>query len=203
MSSLSTLRADVRKDLDDQDAANYRWTDLVLNRHILRAVQMYQEVSPRDVIVTIAAVEGQRTYSLAAYADLIAVVRVEYPAGDYPPNWVPWELFGTDLTVLVATAPKAGEDIKVYYTGSHTCTEGSATIPAEDEHVVTLGAGAFAAVEWANYAINRVNASPQVVDQYRRWGENRLREFRRELDDLRLRRAHRAPSTVAISGYEI
>ena len=37
--NLSEMRAIVRRDLHDEDANNYRWTDDELNRHIAHAVK--------------------------------------------------------------------------------------------------------------------------------------------------------------------
>ena len=48
MSSLATIRAEVRRDLHDEDAAAFRWVDTVLDRHIKRAVREYSMVSPLE-----------------------------------------------------------------------------------------------------------------------------------------------------------
>jgi hypothetical protein len=46
--SLTTLRARLRQELHDEDAADYRWTDAVLNRHLARAVRELSLVLPRE-----------------------------------------------------------------------------------------------------------------------------------------------------------
>ncbi len=48
MSSLATIRADVRKDLHDEDSSAYRWADAVLDRHPKRALREYSLVSPLE-----------------------------------------------------------------------------------------------------------------------------------------------------------
>ena len=47
--SLTTLRTRLRQELHDEDAANYRWTDTILNRHLARAARELSLVLPRLV----------------------------------------------------------------------------------------------------------------------------------------------------------
>ena len=47
---------------------------------------------------------------------------------------------------------------------------------------VVTGAAAYAALEWANYAVNRINTGGEEVwRQYLAWGEDRLAAFQSQL----------------------
>jgi len=47
----------------------------------------------------------------------------------------------------------------------HTLNTGSSTIAAWHEDLITAGACGYAAVEWAVYAVNRVNAAETLLPQ--------------------------------------
>jgi len=48
--------------------------------------------------------------------------------------------------------------------------------------VVVTGAAAYAALEWASFATNRANVAGQdAFENYKGWGEERLRQFREAL----------------------
>ena len=53
------------------------------------------------------------------------------------------------------------------------------------EDLIAAGAGGYAAIEWAGYAINRVNVggSPTPVE-FLSWGEGKLNYFKTELKRL-------------------
>lgn len=59
------------------------------------------------------------------------------------------------------------------------------TIPSQYEDLVAQGAAGFALVEWAAYAVNRVNVGGvDTARTYRLEGEARLNLFRSELKRL-------------------
>ena len=51
--NIAEVRANVRKDLHDEDSAAYRWTDAVLDRHITRAVREYSIEAPLEQRTTL------------------------------------------------------------------------------------------------------------------------------------------------------
>ncbi len=190
------MRGLVRKDLHDEDAANYRWTDAVLERHIGRAVEEYSEAVPYQAYQDITAVADQRAYLLMSYTYLKdrpdSIARVCAP-------WVSttvwkearWRVWNNTLYLLDDTIPTAaGDVIRVFYGKRHTLDATTSTIPQEHEPLIAQGAGAFAALEWGNYAINRVNvAGGWTAKNWRDWAEPRLTEFRVALVGLKLQRA--------------
>lgn len=205
MSTLTTLTAALRQDLHDQDAAAYRWTDAELARHIQRAIERYQDAQPQDKTKDLAALAETYVYALTgadAIADLINIERVEYPQGENPPVYIPWELRDTNLRLSPSEPPVASTTIRVHYAAAHLVGAAS-TIPLPHEHIVLTGAAGFAALAWASYAVNRVNVSSATQKEYEQFAYRRSQEFYRELDTLRRDRTQRAGSTVAISGYEI
>ncbi|MBI4499420.1 MAG: hypothetical protein HY689_16150 [Chloroflexi bacterium] len=180
--TLSTLRAAVRRDLHDEDATSYRWTDAVLDRHLERAVREFSLALPREATATLTTTAGSRDLSLAALTDLMAVEAVEYPVGQYPRSYVRFAVWGSTLTLLLDSAPAGAENVAVYYGKLHTLDAASSTLPVHLEEVVATGAAAYAALEWASFATNRVNVGgADVWRQYLVWGQERLAAFARSL----------------------
>ncbi len=58
MTTITTVRGLVRKDLHDEDSSNYRWTDAVLDRHIGRAVNEYSVAAPLEQKSTLTTTAG-------------------------------------------------------------------------------------------------------------------------------------------------
>lgn len=94
MSNLATIRATVRTDLHDEDTSNQRWSDAELNRHIARALQEYSLHAPLETKSTVQTTAGSRDLSVSSLTPRIRLVAAEYPTGAYPPNFVPFSLWG-------------------------------------------------------------------------------------------------------------
>ncbi|MBI4236375.1 MAG: hypothetical protein HY688_03350 [Chloroflexi bacterium] len=198
MTTLADIRTRVRKELHDEDATAYRWTDTVLDRHIARALGELALAAPREMVASPTTTAGSRDVSLASLASRVVVEAVEYPTGRYPPSLVPFSLWGDTLTLLVDTVPAGGEALKVYYGALHTLDATTSTLPAALEETLVTGAAAYAALEWANYAVNRINVGGEEVwRQYLAWGQERLADFQGQLARtgrraaLRLRQLYR------------
>src|SRR3972149_6316438 len=85
------LRTRLRQELHDEDSANYRWTDAVLNRHIDRAGGGLSAGWPRGGERPARAAPGSREVSVPL-DQLVRVEAVEYPTGEWPPAFVQWQL---------------------------------------------------------------------------------------------------------------
>jgi hypothetical protein len=180
--NLSEMRTRVRRDLHDEDPADQRWTDDELDRHIERAVRELSLAIPLEAKATPATSEGSRDISLTSLSDLVAVEAVEYPVDKYPPSYVPFSLWAGTLTLLVDATPPGGESVNIYYGKMHTLDDTTSTIPPHLEELVATGAAAYAALEWASFATNRINVGGQDVwRQYLTWGQERLAVFSRAL----------------------
>ncbi len=180
--NLSEMRGRLRKDLHDEDAANQRWTDGELDRHIQRAVREFSLAAPLEAKAALTTTAGSRDLSIAGLADVVEIEAVEYPTGEYPPSYARFSVWQTTLTLLMEAAPAGVEPVNVYYTKLHTIDATSSTVQSRFEDVIAAGADGYAAVEWASFATNRVNVGgPQVWREYLAWGQERLAEFQKAL----------------------
>ena len=180
--NLPDMRARLRKDLHDEDSANYRWTDGELDRHVQRAVREFSLALPLEAKASLAATPGSRELSVAGLGDLVGIEAVEYPAGKYPPSFVRYSVWLSTLTMLIEGAPSTAENVTIYYTKPHLIDATSSTVPTQFEDVIAGGAAGYAAVEWSSFSTNRVNVGGQEVwRNYLTWGNDRLAEFQRAL----------------------
>ena len=176
--NLSEMRTRVRRDLHDEDAGSYRWTDSELDRHIERAVRELSLATPHEAKATLTTAAESRDLSLSTLTDLVAVEAVEYPVDKYPPSYVPFSLWAGTLTLLVDEVPLSAQPVNVHYGQMHTLDADTSTIPPQLEEVVAGGGAAYAAIEWASFATNRINAGGDDVWQhYLTWGQERLAAF--------------------------
>ncbi len=182
--NLTEMRALVRRDLHDEDDDSYRWTDDELDRHITRAVREFSGYIPYERRVTLSTTAGSREMDISGVTDRIMVAAVEYPVDNFPRRYQPFSLWGDTLTVLGDEVPD-GSDAYLYYGKLHTLETGSSTVPDQYEDLIAVGAGGFAAMEWAVYATNRVNVGGTVTPgEFLTWGNQKLRHFRNELKRL-------------------
>ncbi len=180
--NLNDMRTRVRQDLHDEDATSYRWTDAELNRHIQHALQEVSVASSLEARATLTTTAGSRDLSLTSLTGLLQVEAVEYPTGNYPPQLVRFSVWGSTLTLLVDGAPAGGQSTAVYYGKLHTLDATSSTLPPTLEELVAMGAEAYASMEWASFATNRINVGGEDTSrQYMAWGQERLAAFRRAL----------------------
>jgi len=182
--NLSEMRAIVRRDLHDEDAGNYRWTDDELDRHIAHAVKDFSEYLPDEQKATKATTSGSREIDISNLSDRVMVVAVEYPVANFPKRYQRFSLWGDALTILGEEIPD-GSDAYIYYGKLHTLSAESSTISARHEDLIAAGACGYAAVEWAAYAINRVNVGGGITPrEFLAWGNERLNYFKQEIRRL-------------------
>jgi len=207
MTTQATMRTNIRRDLRDEDAANYKWTDAEVDRAIARALADYNLACPGEEGHIIAAVADTRTYLLTEHPELLnclAVRRVEYPADQYPRAFVPFEVDANRyLTLLVDPPPQAGNNLRVWADIPWVISAGSCNIREEHAAIVEGGAAGYLAEAWAIYAVNRVNTSTLTVQQYQALAQDRLRQFRAALRRLERARAQLADQIATLAGYEI
>ena len=182
--NLTDMRTIVRRDLHDEDAANYRWTDDELDRHIAHAVKDFSEYLPYEQKATKATTSGSRELDISTITDRIMVEAVEYLVDKFPKRYQPFALWGDTLTILGDEVPD-GSNAYIYYGKLHTLDATSSTIPTQHEDLIATGVGGYAAVEWAVYAINRVNVGGGITPrEFLAWGNEKLRYFKQELRRL-------------------
>jgi len=182
--TLTEMRAIVRRDLHDEDAANYRWSDDELDRHIAHAAKEFSEAIPYEQKATIATTSGSREIDISTITDRIMVEAAEYPVDKFPKQYQRFSLWADTLTLLGDEVPD-GSNAYIYYGKLHTLDAVTSTIPTEHEDIIAAGACGYAAVEWAAYAINRVNVGGTITPrEFQSWGKERLKYFRTELRRL-------------------
>ncbi len=181
---LSTMRSIVRRDLKDEDAGNYRWSDDELDRHIAHAVKEFSEAVPLPAKATLPTTPGSRVIDISSLTDRVMVEAVEYPVDKFPPCYQRFALWGHALTLFSDEVPD-GSNCNVYYGMLHTLNAQESTISAKHEDLVAIGAEGYAAVEWASYAINRVSVGGTTTPrEFLAWGNEKLKQFRSELKRL-------------------
>ena len=83
----------------------------------------------------------------------------------------------------------------VRYAQLHTLDDEGTTVPDRLHDLVATGAGAYAALEWASFATNRVNVGgAETWRNYHTWAQERMAAFAKALAKLgreRRLRAHR------------
>ena len=182
--NLTEMRTIVRRDLHDEDASNYRWTDNELDRHIAHAVKDFSGSLPLEQKATEATTSGSREIDISSLSDRVMVAAAEYPVDKFPKKYQRFALWGDTLTLLGDEVPD-GSNAYIYYGKLHTLGATSSTIPTEHEDLISAGACGYAAIEWAVYAINRVNVGGTMTPrELLTWGRESLRYFRAELHRL-------------------
>ena len=179
--NLSEMRTIVRRDLHDEDAENYRWTNDELDRHIAHAVKDFSEALPLEQKATKATTSDSREIDISSLSDRVMVAAAEYPVDKFPKRYQRFSLWGDILTLLGNEVPD-GSNTYIYYGKLHTLDVSTSTIPTEHEDIIAAGACGYAAVEWAIYAINRVNLGGAITPQeLLTWGREKLKYFRAEI----------------------
>jgi len=170
--NLTEMRTIVRRDLHDEDANNYRWTDDEL------------DYLPCEQKATKASTSGSRELDISNLSDRVMVAAVEYPVDNFPKRYQRFSLWGDKLTLLGDEIPD-GSNAYIYYGKLHTLDATSSTIPAQHEDLIAIGACGYAAIEWAVYAVNRVNVGGGITPrEFLAWGNEKLGYFKQELRRL-------------------
>ncbi len=182
--NLANMKDIVRRDLHDEDDANYRWTDTVLERHIAHALKEFSGHLPLEEKAVIATVAGSRELDIAAVTGRVMVEAVEYPVDKFPAIYQPFSLWGDALTLLGDEIPD-GSDACIYYGKLHTLDASGSTLSPQHEDIIACGACAFAAIELAVYSVNRVNTGGAAAPgELLEWGNQKLALFRKDLKRL-------------------
>ena len=179
---LPAMRARLRRDLRDTDPSEERWSDDDLNRHVERALQELSLAAPLEATSALATTAGSRDLSVSALSDRVSIDAVEYATAQYPPSYVPFSVWADTLTMLIDDEPGASESVTVYYSKPHSLSDSASSLPQALEDLVATGAGAYAALEWASFATNRVNVGgTETWRHYHVWAQERLAAFARAL----------------------
>ncbi len=182
MGTLADIVELVRLDL--RDPTDAIWSDAQLQRHVQRAVHEYSLVNPQEKKATIQNDNNARTISLSTITDRIRIVAVEFPVGEYPPEYVPFFTWATTLTMDLAYAPSGQANAYVYYHAEHTIN-GTTTLPPTHNNIIANGAAGYAALELTADTANKVNVGGQDAwGRYADFANQRLDDFHRQLRQI-------------------
>ena len=199
--NLDEMRNRVRRDLKDEDAQNYRWSNDELDRHIDHALREFSNALPWEWKAEIATTANSRQISITSLTNLIVVYAVEYPIDSFPPRYQRFSLYQDNITLLGDEVPD-GSNCRIYYGKLHELDDTS-SIPPQHEDIVAIGAEGYALVEWAAFSINRVSVGgDQTPKDFQVRGEGLLMRFRGELSRLKSRLKSRKlyiPATLPLS----
>lgn len=193
MTTLETLIDQVEADLGDSGNTYFAAADI--ERWLRDGIVDYSDYFPRVKTAEITTSANDRTYDLAA--DFIAVISVEYPAGEEPARYLKrrpythpdfWREDGyydivprsddTDLNELyISTKPAASETITVQYQALHDnsiAAAGTLTVPARHHYLLRAYARwkateQRAANEEADPTSNSSLLMSQLQNNARRW----------------------------------
>lgn len=180
---LSIMVTLVRRDLKDEDSANYRWQDNEIERAIARALAELSRYCPREMKSTVATTADSREIDISGVSGItgrISIDRVEFPVGSTPRSFQRFSVYGDTLT-LIGDTEGDGENCYVYWSCLHTLAATS-TIPTYLEDVLAQGAAAYAVLSQMQYRVDTAGFGGEQADRdYQSWGTAMLKEFTRQL----------------------
>ncbi|MCX6006269.1 MAG: hypothetical protein NTZ34_03295 [Chloroflexi bacterium] len=184
MTTLTSMRTLVRRDLKDEDSSEYRWTDNEIDRAIERAVLEYSEYCPLQVKSTVATVDASPDVTITTLTDRIDVMSVEHPAGEYPAQYHRFKLWANILTFIDGHMGDAG-NCYVYWLQKHTLSATS-SIPTAHDGIIALGAAAFAISAQAQYTVEQGTVlGPKVNKDYNYWAKEKFAQFYEKLEAIK------------------
>ncbi len=180
MTTLPDIRDRVRSALRDLDPSAARWSGAELDRHITRALADLSLAAPREASITIATTAGSRELSTGVLPDFLELEAVEFPTDAFPRRQVAFSVWAGTIALELPSPPE-GEQARLRYLARHTLDEQGSTLPEALDEVLAEGGAGHAAIAYAAFAIDRLNAGEEVAERFRVWGEARLRAFRTQL----------------------
>jgi hypothetical protein len=176
--NLTEMRTRVRQDLQDEDAANYRWTNDEVDGAIQRVVREFSLAYPQMESTLLATTDGSREIDISSLSGLIAIESVEFPIGEAPPYYQHFELW---KTTLYMEDKGNGDDARVRWYKEHTLST-SSTIPAQFEEIIVLGATGYLAASASAYTVDRASiAGKWATINFLKWGHERLELYEKKL----------------------
>ena len=170
-----------------KDAGNLTWSDAELQAAIRLAMKEMDELRPREAIGTITLAANGREIGLSTLTGLRHVTKVWWPytAADkeYPPNWVPFEVWADGATLFINSAdePTSGDVVRVFYNVAWAIKDldsaTATTVWTEHENPLVLGGAGYAALARSAGALESVGVSGYLGINWWKWGEERVREM--------------------------
>jgi len=182
--NLTEMRARVREDVQDEDEANYRWTNDQVDGAIERVVREFSIVYPIQQQDDIATVDSSRDIDISSLTGRIGVESVEFPIGENPSHYQKFRIWQD--TIQMADEGD-GSDARVRWYKEHTLAE-SSTIPSQFEETIVLGATGYLAASASVYTVDKATiAGKWATINFLKWGKERLDRYEKKLKGLKSR----------------
>jgi len=182
--NLTEMRARVREDLQDEDAANYRFTDDEVDGAIERVVREFSFHYPLQQQDDIATTDDSNEIDISSLSKLLKVYSVEFPIGLKPPYY---QRFSVWQSTLYMTDTGNGHDARIRWGKLHTLDAASTTIPEQFEEIIVLGATGYLATSASVYTVDRATiAGRHATINFLKWGRERLAQYHKELRSIAL-----------------
>jgi hypothetical protein len=179
---LVEMRARVREDLQDTDAANYRWTDDEIDGAIDRVVGEYSLAAPIEQQDDLPTTEGDTELDISTLTGIVEVESVEFPVGQSPKYLQHTEYWAGRLYMR---DQGDGTRARVRWLKKHTLAAGSTTIPAEHDEIIVLGATGYLAMSASAATVDRAFIAGRYgTTSYKAWGIERLKRYDQQLKQI-------------------
>jgi len=178
------MRARVRQDLQDTDAANYRWTDDEIDGAIERVVREFSFRYPLQQQDDIATTDDSNEIDISSLLKLLKVYSVEFPIGYRPAHY---QRFSVWQSIIHMEESGNGDDARIRWGKLHTLDAESSTIPEQFEEIIVLGATGYLATSASVYTVDRATiAGRHATINFLKWGRERLAQYHKELRSIAL-----------------
>ena len=181
--NLTEMRARVREDLQDEDEANYRWTNDQMDGAIERVVREFSIVHPIQQQDDIATVESSRDIDISGLSGLIRVESVEFPIGENPSHYQKFRIWQDTIQM---DDEGDGSDARVRWYKEHTLDTAASTIPSQFEEIIVLGATGYLATSASVYTVDKATITGKwATINFLKWGQARLDRYEKKLKALK------------------
>ena len=178
--TLVTIRARVREDLQDTDDANYRWSNDEVDGAIERVVREFSRAYPLQEEDEITTTEDDKELDISSLSSLLKIASVEYPMDQDPPYYQRVDLWNDKL--YMQDEGDGTKKARVRWYKSHTLDAESSTLPPEHEEIIVMGATGYLAMSASAYTIDKASIGGRYATvNFRIWGQGRLNLYRQKL----------------------
>lgn len=178
--TLATIRARVREDLQDTDDANYRWTNDEVDGAIERVAREFSQAYPLQQQDEITTTEDDKELDISGLSSLIKLASVEYPMDQDPPHYQRFDFWNDKL--YMQDEGDGTNKARVRWYKSHTLDAESSTIPTEHEEIIVMGATGYLAMSASAYTVDKASIGGRYATvNFRIWGQGRLNLYRQKL----------------------
>jgi len=165
------MRARVRRDVKDEDGANYVWTDDEVDGAIERAVRGLSLRYPVPQQSDVPTTRDSNEMDISSLEKLVRVYSVEFPIGQKPPYY---QEFAVWQSTIHMEDSGNGDDARIRWGQLYTVDAESSTIPEQLDELIVLGAtGYLATIAGRHDAVGLLD-----------WGRARLARYEQKLRSI-------------------